>query len=192
MPRLFVAIEVPDEVKAALGAALGELRQDRAVRWSPPETLHLTLKFLGETEESAVPAITSALERATAGHAPFDVALGGFGTFPPRGAPRVLWVRVRGDVERLVALASAIDSALAPLGVEPDDRAFAPHLTIGRARGDARRIAASLADLGPIGTFRADRVVLFRSELSPRGAIHTVRATLPLASALPGAQIPPA
>ena len=61
MLRLFVAIEIPDEVKAALGAALGDHREGRAVRWSSPETLHLTLKFLGETDESAVPAIASAL-----------------------------------------------------------------------------------------------------------------------------------
>ena len=155
--RLFVAIELPDEVKQALVEAVRALRGagvDDGLRWVRPEGVHVTLKFLGPTPPERVPAIIDALRDAVRGVAPFDLQPSGIGAFhggrsqhftreyPRESYPqniRVLWVGVHGDTAALAALADRVEGALNPLGFPREKRAFSAHLTLARVRDDASR-----------------------------------------------------
>ena len=128
MPRLFVALDLPDSVKRSLeplAKGLGD------VRWSTPDQQHLTLRFIGEVGNGAVPEVVEAL--ATVPAMPFALTLEGLGHFPPRGEPRVLWVGVQKSAE-LARLKRRIDRALEQAGIPPDGRKFAPHVTLARFR----------------------------------------------------------
>src|SRR5690606_8650349 len=136
--RLFFAVKLPADEQEQLHDATARLRAtDLPVRWVPPEHLHVTLKFLGTVAEPLVAAVQDAGARAAAGLAPFDARLGGIGAFPNVRRPRVVWVGVR-DAEPLLRLHAALEQALAPLGFAPEDRAFQPHVTLGRVRDGAR------------------------------------------------------
>lgn len=155
--RLFIAIELPPPVRDALRAAIDDLRAAGAtdgLRYVRPEGVHLTLKFLGATPESRVPAIAEGLRRAAAGIAPFDLQPEGFGAFHGgrhmphefRGSResyhyniRVIWVGLAGDVDALASLAERVEREIEPLGYPREKRAFFPHLTLARVRDDADR-----------------------------------------------------
>lgn len=178
MPRLFLAVPVPDDVRAAVVAAIAPLRAGGAdISWAHADTLHVTMRFLGDTDEAAIPALISALR--VPGPAP-ELTVGGGGGFPSTRSPRVLWVGVQGD---LAPVAAAVDAAVqAVLGMAPERRAFHAHLTVGRVRrGHAAREAAALEALGELGRFVAPALVLFQSELRPEGARHSVIQELPFA-----------
>ncbi|GEJ55796.1 RNA 2',3'-cyclic phosphodiesterase [Anaeromyxobacter diazotrophicus] len=187
--RLFVALEPSELIHRRLAALQGELRRAAGgaaeqVKWVSPEGVHLTLQFLGAVPEERLPAIQGAVGRAAAGSAPLELAVAGAGAFPSARRARVLWAAVAGDVAPLAALVAALGRELAPLGFTPEERPFAAHLTLGRAR-DARGLpglAAALAHAGG-GTearWRAAEVVLFRSHLSPHGARYEALYRAPL------------
>ena len=148
--RLFVACELPDDVRDALGRLQAGLRRgDRAgLRWVRPEGIHITLKFLGGVEEGRVGEITPALASAIE---PFELrvrpaSLGGFPSLVAGGGARlrVVWVGLEGDVEGLAALAGRVDAALESIGFPSERRPFAAHLTLARVSDRAsRRSAAS-------------------------------------------------
>ena len=163
------------------------------MRWARPEGVHLTLKFLGDIEASAVDAISRAMARAAQGVAPLELALAGTGAFPTARDPRVLWVGLKGDVESLARLQGRLDAELAPLGFPKEARAFSPHLTLGRvrdgaARGERQRIgdAIATARLPNEARWRADSLSLMRSTLAPAGAIYQRIAQIGLTPPLPG------
>ena len=184
--RLFVACELPDELKRALGRLQDDLRRlglDR-LRWVRPEGIHLTLKFLGDVEASRVEEITAALSSAVA---PFELRLwpAAVGSF---GGPRlrVVWVGLEGGVEELAALAGRVEAALEPLGFPRERRPFAAHLTLARVPDDVpsaeRRQIASLIERYrppslPAATMR--QASLIRSHLGPRGARYERLASFP-------------
>lgn len=124
--RLFVAVDLPGQVREELGRLQGELRRlDLShLRWVRPQGIHLTLKFLGETPAARVAAITKALADATRGRRWFRLALGAPGTFGSRRAPRVLWLDVIGDIERLRELQTAVEEALVEVGFPSEERGF--------------------------------------------------------------------
>ena len=184
--RLFVAIDLPDRARTAIAQAQRRLRAalgDAAPRWIKPEHLHLTLLFIGERDEDAAAAIVKTMGEPVPLD-PFTFALGGIGVFPPHGAPRILWLglvdgaREVSDLQRLVA------GRLAGVGVPPEDRAFHPHLTIGRwreARPAARRRALeATADLREAGGVAVRVVTLYRSHLGPAGPSYTALTQAPL------------
>ncbi len=183
-----MAVDLPGQVREELGRAQGELkRQDLShLRWVRPQGIHLTLKFLGETPAARVAAITEALASATSGQPGFRLALGASGTFGKRHSPRVLWLDVTGDVERLRGLQTAVENALVEIGFPSEDRGFSPHLTLARvpqpARpGTAERIAEALcAVTPPQAEFDVREVVLMRSTLQPGGAVYERLAAFPL------------
>ena len=153
----------------------------RGLRWTPDSQLHFTLKFLGEIEDdrvTAAKAATAAAARALgagAGSAgPFRLVLEGFGAFPPRGPARVLWAGCGEGAEELTALGAAAEEAFAAEGFPRDERPFSPHLTLARVKDpDAgRRLARALPTipLEPFGAVPVSSLVLFQSELTPRGA----------------------
>jgi 2'-5' RNA ligase len=184
--RLFVALEPPEPVRRRLAALADELRRaaGRAageVRWVPAENVHLTLQFLGAVPEERVAAVEAALRdaAATAGR-PLSLAVHGAGGFPNARRPRVVWAGLEGDVAPLAALVAELGRRLAKLGFPPEERPFAPHLTLGRAR-DGRGApglgGALAAAAGADGTpWRVTELVLVESHLSPKGPRYEVIA----------------
>ena len=186
--RLFVACEVPDEVKEAIGETIEGLRKKSgpAVRWIKPEGVHVTLKFLGEVPVKKLPAVKLAIQEAVVGHSPFELEFSNIGTFGGREGLRIMWVGIAGDVLRLEALVRAVNAALAGVGFEPERRPFRPHLTLGRVRdeiGTRQRaeieVAVGKTDV-PGVNWRTSQVSLMRSKLGPGGASYEVLATFPL------------
>ena len=191
--RLFVAVDVPPEVRTRVDALSARLRRaaSRAdVRWSSTETMHVTLKFLGEVPDARVPAVEQALAGVAAAHPPLSLAAAGAGGFPSASRPRVVYVGILGQIDELVRLAGAVDAALEALGFAGERRAFRGHLTVGRVRsprGAGARPAALRAEAGAAaGTWTAAELVLYRSRLHPSGARHEAVARLPLAGRAPG------
>jgi len=145
--RLFVACEVPDEIKETIGVVIENLRakSGTSVRWIRSEGVHVTLKFLGEVPTRKIPAVKLGIQEAVVGHSPFELEFSNIGTFGGREGLRIMWVGIAGDVLRLEALVRAVNAALAVVGFEPERRPFRPHLTLGRVRDEipTRRRAKS-------------------------------------------------
>jgi len=185
--RSFLAFEQPPEMQAILSRVSGELRRSRLdVRWVKPENIHLTVVFLGNIRSEDAEAMASPLQRLCLTTAPFQLSLKGTGCFPNSRKPRVLWIGLEGDVERMGRFRDSLQEALQPFGVPGEDRAFRPHLTLGRFRsvGRAERevesLLASYQDLtGPVCCLK--ELILFRSELKPGGSIYTRLRSWPLA-----------
>lgn len=180
--RLFVAIELPGEVRSVLNELQHELQRDAALarlRWVRPEGIHLTLKFLGAAPAEKRGDIEAAVQRAVAGIPPFELHLGKLGTFGSKRSPRVLWVDVAGDTETLARLQGQVERELAPLGFPPEGRAFSPHLTLARVPPErAPEAAAPLTDVvanhgPPRGTIAAKELALMKSDLRREGAVYT-------------------
>src|SRR4030042_3222088 len=149
--RAFVAIELPEQVKAVLTQLQHDLKRSKiaSVKWAGPEGIHLTLKFLGNVDASEMPNLKEALSGAVSGVAPFSLELGNPGAFPNTQAPRVVWVGVGGEMETLQTLHNNVGRELAPLGFSPEGRSFSPHLTLGRVRegstaDDRRRLGETV------------------------------------------------
>jgi 2'-5' RNA ligase len=189
--RLFVAAWLPDAAAREAAGVLRRLRADAGVadvKWVSPENLHVTLRFLGDVEEDRVPAVRDCVERAAAGVLPFRLRLAGVGAFPPRGAPRVLWIGIADGAKELARLASRTEKQLLDRGLigAPETRPFRAHVTLGRPRGT--RSPGRTADLlGEVafegGAHRLEEVRLVESRLSPRGASYTAVARVPLGGA---------
>jgi 2'-5' RNA ligase len=182
--RTFISVHIPGAVREAIGSWMGRLRPiGEDVKWVRCENLHLTLKFLGDVEESRVAAVGSAVEKAVSSRPPFNLALGGTGAFPNVRRPSVLWIGVPLGAEPMVALAAGIESELAGLGFDREKRPFSAHLTLGRVRpgGDARRTVERMAETGfECDPFRIDAVHVMKSELQRSGAEYTILRTLKL------------
>lgn len=186
--RLFVACEVPDDVKRDISEVIESLRarSHNAVRWIKPEGVHVTLKFLGEVPVKKLPAVKLAIQEAVVGHSPFELEFSNIGTFGGREGLRIMWVGVAGDVLRLEALVRAVNAALAVVGFEPERRPFRPHLTLGRVRDEVptRQRAEIEVEVGktevPVTSWRTTQVSLMRSKFTAQGAAYEVLATFPL------------
>lgn len=180
--RAFIAINISPEIAQRLNVISGELQQmlrGVPIRWVPVENIHITLKFLGDVSESNLDLLKEMLEAEVARHPQLEISAGELGAFPSIRRPRVLWVNVQAPPE-LVALQRGIDNEAARLGYDREERAFSPHLTLGRVSrnansSDARRISEVLEKyvVGYIGAARIREVILYRSDLYPNGAVYT-------------------
>lgn len=175
--RLFIAIELDDEVKRTLLAIQDQLSEfSRVVRWAKPEQMHLTLKFLGETPDDRVEAVCAAAGGVAGQVRPFRMALGACGCFPPRGAVRIVQRGITEETRTLHRCGDLCEDAFAELGFERERRGFSPHLTIGRVRDDRTggqlRAAVESITSPPISQPVAALYVV-RSELGPGGAKYT-------------------
>ncbi len=168
--RAFAAIFPPSEVRReALAWARGWSSDDR-VRWTRPENVHLTLKFLGNVQAEALDSIRAALGEVCAQRVPFDAALAELGVFPSARHAKTLWIGIGKGSDRLRSLAADVDDALASLGFEGEKRPYVPHLTLSRVRG--RPLNLDLPS-GTVGTgFRVSRVELTESRLDAQGATY--------------------
>jgi 2'-5' RNA ligase len=182
--RSFVAVLLPEPLRARLDEAAAPLRQGAAaVSWVRAENLHVTMRFLGGVDEATIGRVREALGEAAAGLAPFRIVLQGFGGFPTPRTPRVVWVGVTDGSERLGMLHARVEAALARRRIPAEGRPFHPHVTLGRAREPrgAVELATWLGAPGaPLGETLVDAVHLMRSELHPAGARYSVLAREPL------------
>jgi len=190
--RLFVAIAVPEDIKAHLAALQRELRErlDRSsVSWTRPESLHLTLRFLGDIASNRLEVLTGALAAAAAPHAPLRLTVAGLGCFPNTRRPRILWAGIRDEGGGLAELARLITAATDSFSRQPAEERFAGHLTLARVRRVGGDVSATLdrfiqeSAARAVGSWRAGTVELVRSELHPSGSLYTILARLPLAGA---------
>ncbi len=183
--RCFLAIELPDDVRNLVAALQEDLRAvARGVRWTRPEQIHLTLKFLGEVPDADIRAVCAAVAEAVGRCAPFDLEVGGTGCFPPGGPARIVWVGMASPPVALATCQQSCESRLAELGFKPEGRPYTPHLTIGRVndpRDSARIRSVVQAHAGfHAGCLTVSEVTLFESILRPAGAEHHVIARAPL------------
>lgn len=178
--RLFVASPLPEHVRVAIDGALDPLRSHHAkVRWARPATWHVTLAFVGNVRDAEVGKVEVALADAVL-PAPFEAALAALGGFPDLKRPRVVWVGL--SVGAFPELAQAVRDALSAKAIPFDPKPFRAHVTVGRALAGSPRGLADTAARWPMphASWRADRFVLFRSDLQPAGVIHTPLREYPL------------
>ncbi len=178
--RLFTGIDLPEDVVANLERLLGKLRPLARVGWSAPANLHITTKFIGEWPDERLEELKQALQAVEARTA-IEVAVRRVGFFPNAGAPRVFWCGV--EAPGLPRLAADTDEATRRLGVEPEKRAYSPHLTLARIRErtDSKRLREAVQELAEteFGRFAAHRFFLYRSRLQPGGSVYTKLAEFP-------------
>ena len=196
--RAFVALTLPPALLEGVLKVQRRLWGEPAakpVRWSRPEQLHLTLKFLGHLPRSDLNGLREALDAVGAGQRSFDLGLAGLGCFPHSKRPRVVWIGVTGALAQLEGLQRRVEEALRGFGDPAQEaRSFHPHLTIGRvqARGEE---GGNLGDLlartrmRELGVWPVRQIDLIQSELHPQGARYTLLHSVPLD--LTGAGTPP-
>ncbi len=188
--RAFIAIELPEAILGELDNIESRLKPQmphEALRWVKADSIHLTLKFLGQVPSDQLGLIISSLRTAVAPHGPFVLEVKGAGCFPNIHRPRVVWVGVQEHDHRLHGLQRAVENAIAPLGYPTEIRDFTPHLTLGRVARDARQVdqkkigdLVEAAGVGSLGQWEVREVALIKSDLKPSGAEYTVLAHAPL------------
>jgi len=176
--RTFIAIDLPDTVKSFLKETAHELKGFGAhVRWVRPESIHLTLKFLGNVNRDLVPTLEAELNSILSRERSFPLSMSGLGAFPGLKRPRVIWAGLDDPGRRLTPLVAGIDDRLEPLGFKKEKRPFRPHLTLGRVkspRGVGELVAAVRRMMDVSGpSFTAEKAFLFQSVLKPSGAEYT-------------------
>jgi 2'-5' RNA ligase len=191
--RTFIAIELAESLRIALQRVQEKLKRQTppgGVRWVSPDGIHLTLKFLGDTPRDQVSEIECALQTACAGFEPFEFSVEGRGCFPNFRRPRVIWVAVREKSGALARLQAAVERTVAPLGWPTEERAFSPHLTLGRVtKGADDRTTVAVGQaveksvVEQIGLQQATAVSLMQSDLRSTGAIYSRLSHIALAGA---------
>jgi 2'-5' RNA ligase len=188
--RTFIAIDLSPDIKQQmrtlqrrLQSDLRPLGGDRLLKWTNPDKVHVTLRFLGDTSEVQTRRMAEDLRRITSEMAPFGLQLGGIGVFPNWPRLRVLWVGVEGELAALHRLQQAVEAAAQAAGFAAEDKSFSPHITLARvgkeARGeDVRRIGEFLrsrsAQETPLAeAWRVEEIVHMQSQLRPEGAVYT-------------------
>ena len=176
--RLFIAIDISEEARSAARIYIASLRAKfptASVKWEAPEKLHLTLKFLGSTDDEMIERIVELLRQIVKGAKPFEIEISGTGAFPSAKNPRIIWLGVHEPSRTMKHLAELLDQGCAAHGFEKENRAFKPHLTIARIRDP--RGATDLGREHQAGSFRpirftCDELVLYESQLGRHGSTY--------------------
>ena len=186
--RLFIALDIDDQIRQRIGRFLeGVSEFSPDARWVRLESLHITLKFIGEQSPEIIPSLKKALDHVSV--PPVDLTFSGLGFFPTPKSPRVFWIGIQAPPD-LQKLAAAIDDATAQFDIPKEDRAFSPHLTLARKSGgsgsprkqkddrpnqDFQRLQKKLATMSPpeFGTMTARAYFLYQSQLSRNGSRYT-------------------
>jgi len=183
--RAFIAVDLPGEVTEEIRLIQSRIKPHLdQVRWVRPENIHMTLKFLGDVERSVIESMSVGMTEVMRSEGPLSFSVGGVGGFPRTERARVVWLGVRGDIERLAVLQSAIEDVANSFGVAREKRSFRPHLTIGRARSGRGMIAGlenvpGRDDAFEAGSFVAEGVTFFQSVLKSDGAMYRELAYFP-------------
>ena len=186
MMRLFIALPLEKNVEEELGKIISTLKQKGgSVKCVKPENIHLTVKFLGEISPESVRQVCQAAETAAASASAMELAVKGLGVFPDARRPRVVWAGLSGAIQSLIDFHAKLEENLVHVGFDKEKRRFTAHLTLGRVKkslSSAKMVSAldacSAFTPRPIS---ADRLVLYKSELRPEGAVYTALQAFPLA-----------
>lgn len=193
MIRAFLAVELRDDLRNQITLVQQDLRQrlgrefptDIRITWVAPSSIHLTMKFLGDTEEQLIEPLREVVERAMAGHRAVHMPIERLGVFPRPQQPRVLWVgpseqwEQSDDAKRLAALHRVAEDGCRSFGFAPEGRPLSPHLTLARVKEGERPIGQVLAKSGAmdrpisLGLLAVESIVLMKSELRPAGSVYT-------------------
>ena len=184
--RSFLAFELPEEFKKIVSRASGEMKKSPLnVRWVKVGNIHLTVVFIGDMATEQLDPMGKNISEVCQEHAPFNIAINGAGVFSSRRNPRVLWIGLDGDIDRMAAFRDALQNKLKPFGIKEEKRLFNPHLTLGRFRKGAES-GVHLEDLllkykdlaSPERALR--ELALFKSDLKPGGVVYTKLNAWPL------------
>jgi RNA 2',3'-cyclic 3'-phosphodiesterase len=182
--RTFIAIPLPDECRTLLDRMQQKLRSFGAdVRWVAIPSIHLTLKFLGETDPDVISKLSESLESDTQSQRSFSLRLHGLGSFPDQKNPRVIWCGIDGETGNLSHLQQQVETTCDRFGFAPENRDFHPHLTLGRVNG--KRNLQLLIECIKMGmdlesSFTADHFNIYKSTLKPQGAVYSILKTITL------------
>ena len=182
--RVFVAVELPEEVKNQIASVQDEFKKiPTQVSWVKQGNIHVTLKFLGEVEEEKMKEVFTAAERGCKGTKKFRMSLKGLGGFPNLNRPRVIWVGTASGEKELCELQGRVETELEKVGFPREDRKFTAHFTIGRVRfpKGIEQLAEKVEKTGFTSSeFTVEQVVVMQSQLNPAGSIYTPLKQIPL------------
>jgi 2'-5' RNA ligase len=188
--RLFIAVAIPEGVRAKMAEAQAELRRalpERTVRWTRSQQFHLTLRFLGNVAVARVEALTEATRAACRGFGALHLCAWQVGFFPDLRYPRVVWVGVQDQAQQLPRLQQAVETATEAFTTEQKEERFAGHVTLARIKSIKRHEADALGQAATgvadrlFGRWTAYQIELVRSEILPQGAQYTTLASIALA-----------
>jgi len=182
--RTFIAIEIPEKIKKTIERWQAPLKEaPAAVSWVKPGNIHITLKFLGDVEDSRINEIGESVKSAVGSFSPFRLSIEGAGGFPNLKHPRVIWVGIINEQGELKRLAESVDNEMSSLGFPREKRSFKPHLTVGRVKSQRRiETVTELIHLNRFygGEFQVENVIVMKSQLHPAGSIYTPQKVLAL------------
>ncbi|MGD9105473.1 MAG: RNA 2',3'-cyclic phosphodiesterase [Desulfobacterales bacterium] len=176
--RTFIAIELPEKIIYTIGKVQKEIKSyGLKIRWVRPENIHLTLKFLGDIKKTDTEKVARAVSESVTGYPPISLAVKGIGVFPGIKRPRVIWLGVSNQLDMLTVLQKTLDEKLEEIGFPKEKRPFRGHLTLGRIKSkiDPKTLNTVLKEFIQFESerFFADRIILYKSELKPKGAVYT-------------------
>lgn len=177
--RAFIAIEIPGEIRTKISELQSSLKRlGGRISWTKPKNIHLTLKFLGDTDESLIDEIAEELKKMAASFSQFQIHVNGIGAFPNFKRPRVIWVGTNSENENLSKIAFEIENRMEKLDFKKETRKFSGHLTLGRIK-DPTGIQPIIDRLQQnkdfhAGSFPVKELFLIKSQLHPTGSIYTI------------------
>ena len=193
MIRVFLAVELSLDVRKKLSELQQQLKKILPpINWVRPESIHLTLKFLGYVEPLSISQLQSVLEPLGKKQDPFSIEVHGLGVFPHIKHPRIFWAGFTGNTHALHDLVFEIDVVLETLGFPPEEKTYHPHLTLARIKRENVKVGSALIQTGALesdqhlGTVVVDRFTLFQSDLDSSGARYTSLWTVPFSEIPPG------
>jgi len=185
--RAFLAVDLPSNVRKSIDIFQQELRPLLPnMKWVNPQSIHLTVKFLGDIQEEHISLLKSAVQKSLAECFSFPLCCEGLGGFPSLNRPRILWAGVSGDVELFHNLVARVEEAVTSLGFPQESKPFHPHFTLARMKGQFREAGMALEKSGLLGTSHGfgtidvDKISLYQSELHPTGATYHCLWTISL------------
>ncbi|RZB36365.1 MAG: RNA 2',3'-cyclic 3'-phosphodiesterase [Desulfobacteraceae bacterium Eth-SRB2] len=176
--RTFIAIELPEKIIYTIGKVQEKIKSyGLKIRWVRSENIHLTLKFLGDIKKADTEKVAKAISESVTGYHSISLSVKGIGVFPSIKRPRVLWLGISKQLDLLTELQKTLDKTLETMGFPKEKRPFKGHLTLGRIKDkiDPKRLHDVLKEFTKFESehFFADRIILFESELKPKGAVYT-------------------
>ena len=179
--RAFIAIKLPQNIQQTISKIQSEIKASGAdIKWVPPANIHLTLKFLGDIDEQTKNAVIESMQQISADTPQFMIKTGVTGTFPEKGEPRVIWLGLAAGDEETTNIAHQLENALQFCDIAKETHEFSSHITIGRVRSSRKmhKLVESLTELEEKKQiqkeFKAEKITLFMSTLTPAGPIYEV------------------
>lgn len=183
MARIFIALDIPDDVKTMLEGFIQRWQTSlhAKIKWVKHWQLHITLSFLGEITDPLLQRVAEATQHIAQTTKPFSIAIHGTGAFPTPKYPRVLWCGCSGDIQAMITLQKKLQIALEQIGIPQEKRSFSPHITLGRVRStvDPKIITDFLQASCESRRFTIEDITLYQSKLFPTGPVYEIYKKYP-------------